>query len=182
MGRRRLLPARDVLLGRQVVEGVVHLEGAQARRVVVEEARRFRALRVERRLPARVGPATRPHEGLSLGRVRGGRSLRHAACCPSTAYAMPVTSEFARFSAASRSRWMLDVSIDSRSPECRREMWVWRSCRSRTFTFALWRMTFSATAGVCAGRGGIALSEVLTTFALGSRVSFPPPAGKTWFP
>src|SRR2546428_11346168 len=156
MGRRRLLPARDVLLGRQVVEGGVPRGGAGGRGEVGGEARRFRALRVEERLPARVGPATRPHEGLSLGRVRGGRSFRHAACCPSTAYAMPVTSEFARFSAASRSRWMLDVSIDSRSPECRREMWVWRSCRSRTFTFALWRMTFSATAGSFAASADIA--------------------------
>ena len=73
---RRFLPPGDVLLRRQVVERVVHLERREPGRVVGEEPRGFGPLGIEQRLPARVRPARRSDEcpTASHGADRGPRT------------------------------------------------------------------------------------------------------------
>src|SRR5204862_21645 len=93
---------------------------------------------------------------------------------------MPVTSEFARLNDASRSRWMLDVSIDSRSPSWSRWMCAARSWRSIVFTTDLWRITFSATSRSPDASAPRASSRFSTTFAWRSAISRHPCAEKTW--
>src|SRR5437773_5717719 len=63
LGWGRLTPAGDVLLGRQVVERVIDLEGRKARRGVAKEVLGLHLGRIEDRLPRIVRPARRPDEG-----------------------------------------------------------------------------------------------------------------------
>src|SRR5207245_10163877 len=64
--RSRLAPGGDVLLGRQVVEGVVDLERPEARCVVAEEVLWLHLRRIEDRLPGGVRPARRADESVPV--------------------------------------------------------------------------------------------------------------------
>src|SRR6266566_1124336 len=75
--RRRLAPGGDVLLGRQVVEGVVDLERPEARGVVVEEVLWLHLRRIEDRLPGGIRPARRADESVPASqRVKETRLCR----------------------------------------------------------------------------------------------------------
>lgn len=55
-------PAREHALGRQLAEGIVHLDRVQLRRIVFEELLLRKRLWVESRLPGRVGPTGSTNE------------------------------------------------------------------------------------------------------------------------
>src|SRR5207247_9709588 len=59
-------PSGDVLLRREVVEGVVHFERRESCRVIPEEVRGLHLRRVEDRLPGCVRPAGGPDEGVPV--------------------------------------------------------------------------------------------------------------------